>query len=158
MEKERQLREQLVKHLKGGEAFMPLEEFIEDIPFEKLGIRPNGLPYSFYEIFYHIVFTQKDILEFSVSGSYKTSTWPDDYWPSEQAPKGEEDWKKLKQDYFEDRRHLSDFILDVKNSLSEPVKNADHQTLLREIILVVEHTAYHTGQLMIILRLLGLKK
>ncbi len=151
-------KEQLVKHLKGGEAFMPLENFIDVIPFEKLGKRPHNLPYSFYELFYHIVFAQKDILEFSASEGYKTSKWPDDYWPNEPAPKTVEAWEKLKKDYFEDRESLKNFILDAENDLDHPVKNSEKHTLLREILLVIEHTAYHTGQMLIILRLLGLYK
>ncbi|MFD1095347.1 DinB family protein [Salegentibacter chungangensis] len=158
MEKEKKLREQLVKHLKGGEAFNPIDDFLEDMPFEKLGIRPDGLPYSFYEVFYHIVFAQKDILEFSIAGSYTTSTWPDDYWPKEQQPKNEEDWERLKKEYFDDRLELEEFLLDLNNGLLEPVKNAEHQSLFREVMLVVEHTAYHSGQLLIIQRLLGLRK
>ncbi|MBZ9630831.1 DinB family protein [Salegentibacter sp. LM13S] len=151
-------KEQLVKHLKGGEAFMPLEDFIDIISFEKLGERPHNLPYSFYELFYHIVYAQKDILEFSASQDYKRSKWPDDYWPNEQAPRTVEAWEKLKKDYFQDRERLKDFILDAENDLNQQVKNSENQTLLREILLVIEHTAYHTGQMIIILRLLGLYK
>lgn len=150
--------QQLVKHLKGGEAFLPLEDFINKIPFEKLGERPHNLPYSFYELFYHIVFAQKDILEFSISGDYKTSKWPDDYWPNERAPKTEETWEKLKKNYFEDRDIFENFILDAENGLSLPVRNSENHTLLREILLVIEHTAYHSGQMLVVLRLLGLYK
>lgn len=152
------LREQLVKHLNGGEAFIPMKEFIDEIPFEKLGIRPEGLPYSFYELFYHIAFAQKDILEFSISGTYETSSWPDDYWPKKQAPKNEEEWIKLKKDYFDDRKVFENFISDETNKLQDPVLNGKHESLFREVMLVVEHTAYHSGQLLVILRLLGLHK
>ncbi|SDG97569.1 DinB family protein [Psychroflexus sediminis] len=151
-------RKQLVKHLKGGQAFMPIEEVIDHISFEKLGERPNNLPYSFYELFYHIVWAQKDILKFSTSEDYKGSAWPEDYWPAKSSPESEKDWKKLKEDYFEDRRKLEDFILDPENDLNLPVKNSDEHSLLREILLVVEHTSYHTGQMLIILRLLRLYK
>ncbi len=158
MSEEKKLREQLVKHLNGGEAFTPLEEFIDEIPFEKLGERPQDLPYSFYELFYHIVFAQKDILEFSIAGSYETSTWPDDYWPKEQAPADEQSWENLKSEYFEDRRIFADFLLDENNGLLKPVKNGETQSLFRETMLIIEHTAYHSGELLVILRLLGLHK
>lgn len=156
MSEQTKMREQLVKHLNGGEAFTPLEEFIDEIPFEKLGERPEGLPYSFYELFYHIVFAQKDIVEFSISGSYETSTWPDDYWSKEQAPADEQAWSKLKDEYFEDRKLFADFLLDENNDLLKPVKNGKTQSLLRETMLIIEHTAYHSGELLVILRLLGL--
>ncbi len=151
-------KEQLVKHLKGGEAFASLESFIDKIPFEKLGERPYNLPYSFYELFYHIVFAQKDILEYSISGDYKTSNWPEDYWPNKSAPQNREAWEKLKKDYFDDRDILENFLMDPKNDLNISVRNSENHTLLRETLLVIEHTAYHTGQMLIILRLLGLYK
>ncbi|WP_339648205.1 DinB family protein [uncultured Salegentibacter sp.] len=151
-------KKQLIKHLERGEAFMALEDFIDKIPFEKLGEKPCNLPYSFYELFYHISYAQKDILEYTTSEAYKTSKWPDDYWPNESAPQSKEDWGKLKKDYFEDRERFKNFILDADIDLNLPVKNSDNHSLLREVMLVIEHTAYHTGQMLIILRLLGLYK
>ena len=64
MTENRQIKAQLIKHLEGGEAFMPLKELLNEIPFEKLGERPGNLPYSFFELFYHIWFAQKDILDY----------------------------------------------------------------------------------------------
>lgn len=148
-------RNQLVKHLEGGLAYAPIESFLDAIPFEKIGERPPGLPYSFYEIFFHITFAQKDILEYSTSGDYKTHNWPDDYWPVKPAPDSPEDWEDLKAEYFEDRRQFKNYILDLNNDLNKAVKNSEDHSLLREIFLVVEHTAYHTGQLLTIQRLLG---
>ncbi|HET8810638.1 MAG TPA: DinB family protein [Flavobacteriaceae bacterium] len=151
------MKEQLAKHLKGGEAFQPIDHFLKEIPFEKLGIRPNGLPYSFYELFYHIAFAQKDILDFIVSDEYKTPQWPDDYWPENQAPKNEKEWQQLISDYVVTRQELIDLVQNENNELSKPIKNGNGQTLHREILLVLEHNAYHTGQLAMILRLLNIQ-
>lgn len=151
-------KEQLAKHLKGGEAFASIENFIDKIPFGKLGERPHNLPYSFFELFYHIAFAQKDILEYVASQDYKASKWPDDYWPAETSPKSNEEWEKLKTEYFEDREKLESLLLNPKTDLNLPVKNSEDHSLFREILLVIEHTAYHTGQMLVILRLLGLYK
>lgn len=151
-----EIKKRLSEHLKGGEAFLPLEEMLKKIEFEKLGIRPENLPYSFYELFYHIRFAQKDILDYCKGGNYKSHNWPDDYWPEEQAPKSIEDWKKLKSAYFEERQILSEFLLSPDNDLLSPVKKGTDHTLLREVMLVIEHSAYHTGQLLILLRQLDL--
>lgn len=152
------MRNQLAKQLKGGEAFQSIDHFLDQIPFDKLGVRPNKLPYSFYELFYHIAFAQKDILEFVVADVYQTPRWPTDYWPKKQAPKDENQWENLVSDYRKSRQELIDFVQNEENDLSKPVKNGAEETLLREVLLVLEHTAYHTGQLVIILRLLGLQK
>lgn len=157
MSEERNIRERLVKHLDGGEAFMPVTQMLELISFEDINTRPSNLPYSFYELFFHVVFTQKDIVKFSCSDDYTKPKWPEYYWPREKVCKSKEDWKSLKAEYTADRERLQDFLLDGSNNLTEAVKNGkDAQTLLREALLVIEHTAYHTGQMMVVLRLLNL--
>jgi len=46
--------------------------------------------------------------------------------------------------------------MDPNNNLSKPVNSETKNILLREVLLVIEHNAYHTGQLLIVLRSLGL--
>lgn len=150
------LKEQLVRHLKGGEAFMPIEEMLKKIRFSELGKRPADLPYSFYELFSHIRFTQKDILEYCIQKDYSAHNWPDDYWPNEKAPEDEAAWESLKNSYFAEREELSKLILSPEKKLSDSVPSAEKHTLFREVLLVIEHTSYHSGQLLILLRHLGL--
>lgn len=155
---DKKLREQLVSHINGGMAFMPIEKFINKIPFEKLGIKPEGLPYSFYQQFYHITFAQKDILDFSKDSNYKAPEWPQDYWKQKSAPANEAEWEELKKSYFSERDAFCKMIKDPSIDLYEAFPHGSGQNLFREALLVVEHTAYHTGQLLIIARLLNVIK
>lgn len=148
-------KQQLVKHLNGGLASVSIAGFINEISFEKLGVRPHGLPYSFYEVFFHITFAQKDILEYCESQNYQKREWPMDYWPKFSKPSTNKEWEDLKNEFFKDKKSLENFILDANNQLSEPVRNSEKHSLLREILLVLEHNAYHTGQLVLLQRLLG---
>lgn len=151
------IKNQLIKHLDGGEAFMPVSEMLDKIPFDSINIRPAGLPYSFYQLFYHIVYTQKDIVKFVCSEDYIKPKWPDYYWPKDRNCKNSKIWENLKAEYFTDKERLKNFTLEDVQSLGKVVKNGkDDQTLIREILLVIEHTAYHTGQLLVVLRLLNL--
>jgi len=157
MSENKLVRKRLAKHLEGGEAFMSIKEMLHQIPFSDINIRPENLPYSLYELFYHITLTQKDILDFSTSPAYKEHKWPDNYWPKEKKCKSEEAWKTLQAEYFDSRNRLKTFLLNFENDLTKPVINGkDEQTLLREILLVIEHTAYPTGQMLVVLRLLNL--
>ncbi|WP_339698523.1 DinB family protein [uncultured Marixanthomonas sp.] len=151
---ENTIRTVLQNHLAGGKAFMPLTDMFSEITFEKVGERPYNLPYSFYELFYHITYAQKDILKFCISETYTTPNWPDDYWPKQQAPKSKTDWQQLQEDYLKDSKELEQ--LAENEALTKVVPTGEDQTLFREILLVIEHTAYHTGQLAVVLRLLGL--
>lgn len=157
MSENKLIRECISMHLDGGEAFMPVINMLKIISFEDINTRPSNLPYSFYELFFHIVFTQKDIVKFTCSDDYTEPKWPDFYWPKEKTCRSEEDWNNLKAEFLSDRERLKNFIKDDSNFLTQVVKNGKNdQTLLREALLVIEHTAYHTGQLMVILRLLNL--
>lgn len=156
MEGQREIKEQLVKHLNGGEAFMPVDDMLKEITFEKLGEKPANLPYSFFELFYHIWFAQKDILDYCKAEEYKAHNWPDDYWPETSKPDTEAAWKELQQAFFDNRNELIEFLLDPENDLLKPVRPGTEHSLLREVLLVIEHNAYHTGQLLVVLRNLGL--
>lgn len=136
---------------------MPIEKVIEKIDFDTINTRPFDLPYSFYEVFFHIVFAQKDIVKFTCSDDYTKPKWPDYYWSKDKICRSRDDWDNLKAEYFSDRARLKQFLLDETNPLDQAVKNGkDDQTLIRELLLVIEHSAYHTGQLVVILRLLNL--
>lgn len=150
---------ELASHI-NGMSFMPLPEILKKIDFDKLGVRPEELPYSFYEVFYHIYFAQKDIIKFIIDEQYENPDWPDKYWPKERKPKDEQTWEALKKEYAEDCARVKTLLCSKKYNLLEPVKNAtaSEQNLLREVLLILTHTAYHSGQLLLIVRLLNLKE
>ncbi|WP_333474261.1 DinB family protein [Zunongwangia sp. HGR-M22] len=106
-------------------------------------------------MFYHITYTQKDILDYLILDDYNTPKWPEGYWDQKQAPESEQEWQQLKEQFFNERQQLSKYIQDDSNDLDAPVKNSEKHSLLRELLLVIEHNAYHTGQLILLLRLLG---
>lgn len=156
MEETGEIRNQLTRHLKGGEAFMPIDGMLKEMNFEKLGERPNNLPYSFFEIFYHIWFAQRDILNYCTAEVYKDHKWPDSYWPQYPFPDTKAEWNELQKAFFDDRQRLCDFLLNPETNLMKPVRPGKKHSLFREILLVIEHNAYHSGQLIIVLRHLGL--
>lgn len=152
---DQKLREQLVKHLKGRNAFAPVEKVVEDVPFEKVGIVPDGLPYSFYQQVYHLWYAQKDIIDYCREDDYEAGNWPDDYWPENKAPKDEKEWKNLVQKFFDERDQFCEYLMDPSNDLFEPFSQNENHNLLREAELIIEHNAYHIGQLFIMKRLLS---
>ena len=151
-----QIKTRLCSHIKGGQAFITIDELLKEIPADKLGIRPNDLPYSLYELFYHIRFTQQDILEYCINKEYREHNWPEDYWSKDTAPENEEAWENLKQEYFRERELLIQHLQAPETNLLSPVKTNPDHTLLREVLLVIEHTAYHTGQMLVLTRQLGI--
>ena len=160
MENDQYLKETIANHFHMGQAFVPIDKIVNRMPFSKVGIRPANLPYSFFELFYHIQFAQKDILNYCLEEGYEAPSWPDDYWPSERSPLGVGEWEALKKDYIDTRKRLHELVLSSDTSLSSFVKGQkthcqeDVHTFFREMLLVLEHSAYHTGQMVLVTRLL----
>ena len=150
-----EIKAQLLRHLKGGEAFMSIDDLLDKMKYKRIGERPVGLPYSFYEVFYHMYYAQRDLLDFCTAETYKTPSWPKDYWSSEKTASSKEDWNTLKESFFKDRNSLISFIENPETDLLSIAKNGEKQLVLRELILAIEHNAYHLGQLVVIARLLG---
>lgn len=150
------IKAQLLRHLKGGEAFMPIDDLLDKVRYKRIGERPVGLPYSFYEVFYHMHYAQRDLLDFCTAEAYKTPCWPKDYWSSEKTATSKEAWNELKASFFDDRNALIAFIENPETDLLEVAKHGDKQLVLRELMLAIEHNAYHAGQLLVIARLLGI--
>lgn len=148
------IRKQLGQHIFGGNAFKKLEDILDEFPFHQLGKQVKGLPYTFWQQFEHMRITQRDILDFSTNENYRELEWPADYWTKDRAPKDQEEWQRSKSQFFQDREALVSLIQESNRSLSAPFDHGDGQTLFREGLLVLEHNAYHTGQLAILCRLI----
>lgn len=141
--------------LKKGNAHATFEDAVEDIPHELLGEIPKGLPYSIWQLVEHIRTTQWDILDFSRNPDYKGMRWPDDYWPKEKAPAHKDDFKRSVDQVLADRKAFIDLLHKTGQGIYTPFPHGDGQTLLREALLIIDHTSYHTGELIVIRRLLG---
>jgi hypothetical protein len=144
----------LINHLKGGTAFLPIEQILEDVSFHQAGLQFPQLPYTFYQLFEHMRKAQKDILDYCTDTHYAELKWPEDYWPENTAPADAQNWQIIKAKFFKERQELVQLLSESHNSIFEPLANGPKHHLFREVLLIIEHNAYHTGQLMVIKRLL----
>ncbi len=151
------LRDHLARVLDWEEAHVGFDKAIDGIPAAKRGARAPGFEHSPWQLLEHIRLAQDDILDFCLNPSYvHTMTWPDDYWPKDPAPVGDQAWADSVAAYIRGRERLRQLARDVPD-LSAPVPTGDRgQTYLRALLLVVDHTAYHVGQLVAVRRSLGL--
>jgi hypothetical protein len=141
--------------LQKGNAHASFEEAVKDIPQKHLGAIPDGLPYSLWQLIEHIRITQWDILEFSRNPQHESPAWPDGYWPKEKSPAHAGDLKKSIDQTLADRKTFISLLHNAGDDLHTPFKHGDGQTLLREALLIIDHTAYHTGEIIVLRRLLG---
>ena len=148
-------RRQLADALDWQEAHATFDAAVADFPPELRGRVPSGLPYSGWQLLEHIRRTQADILEFCVAAHYEEKQWPKDYWPEAAEPPSAKAWDESVAAVRRDRAALAALTNDSKIDLSSRVPNGDGQTYLREVLLVVDHTAYHVGELIVLRRLVG---
>lgn len=151
---EESLRKELRTLLEGGNAHPTFEETVRDFPSRLRGRRPKGLPYSGWELLEHLRLAQHDILEFIRDPNYESPDWPAGYWPASPTPPSEEAWEQSIEAFRADRRAILEWVTDPARDPGQPIPHGSGQTLLREALLVADHTAYHLGQLVAVRRLL----
>jgi len=152
------LREQLIKLLDWQDAHVNFDAAVENIPPSSQGVRPEGLPYSPWELLEHLRVTQNDILNFCQNPEYKAPEWPDEYWPKATSPLTQNDWQESIDAFRADRQSIQSLIADPALDLYAKIPHGDGQTYLREVFLVADHSAYHVGELIAVRRLLGVWK
>lgn len=149
------LRAPLAKALDWEDAHVGIEAAVGAFPADLRGVRPEGLPYSAWELLEHVRLAQRDILDFCRDPAYEQGTWPEDYWPEGPAPPGPDAWDRTLSAVREDREAVKRLVLDPALDLGAEVPHGSGQTYLREVLLVVDHGAYHVGQIVLVRRLLG---
>ena len=153
--KGRILREQLDAQLVGGQAYMPLDQAIREFPWSLAGQTVRPLRHTAWEILEHMRIAQWDILNFTLDPNHVTPPWPDEHWPRTPSPANEAAWNRSVETFFEELAAVRALAADPHTNLFEPIPHGTGQTVLREILLVADHNAYHLGQFLSIRRALG---
>ncbi|MGH7581814.1 MAG: DinB family protein [Gemmatimonadales bacterium] len=148
-------REMLARALAWHDAHADFDGAVKGIPARDRGTVPPGVPYSAWQLVEHLRIAQHDILEFCVADEYHERQWPDDYWPKTPGPPSDAAWERSLAAVRKDCDGLQKLALDASIDLDAKVPNGNGQTWLRELLLAIDHNAYHVGQLVLVRRLLG---
>ncbi len=152
------IKQQLIKFLKNSEAHAGFSAAVANFPSGKRGVKPPGGTHSAWELLEHLRITQRDILEFSRDPNYVSPEWPKGYWPTTEAPPSDADWDKSIQMFEHDAASMEQLISNPASDLLAPFPHGDGQTLFREALLLLDHNAYHVGELVMLRVLLGVWK
>jgi uncharacterized damage-inducible protein DinB len=155
MNNDNSLRNQLVQLLDSGHAHLQFDDAVKDFPAALRGKRPADGPHSAWELLEHLRIAQWDILEFTRNPQHVSPAFPDGYWPSSETPPSENAWDESTASYRADLKALAAITADESVDLHARLAHGDGQTVLREVLLAVDHNAYHLGQLVMVRRLLG---
>ncbi len=156
MNNDQLLRTWLLNLLMEENAHLDIETALKGIPLEKIGVVPANMPYSIWQLLEHIRISQWDIVEFSGNPDHISPAWPEGYWPDQKGPENEEEFNNALQSILRDREAMADLIRDPENDLLKPFPHGQGQNLLREVVLIIDHNAYHLGQIIVLRRMLGI--
>jgi len=147
---------ELIQHIQKGNAHVSFEASVARLPARLRARTPGSLPYNIWQLVEHIRITQWDIVEFCASAAHESPPWPAGYWP-EAVPEeiSDDAWEKSLAQIGEDRTRFIKLLQDPGRDLLEPFAYGDGQNLLREALLIIDHNAYHVGEIIVVRRLLG---
>ncbi len=134
---------------------MTFEEAVKNFPVERINSTfPNGT-YSPWHLLEHIRRVQRDILDFCVNPAYQEKEWPRDFWPAQDQEATEQDWHQTISSFEADANALQALVADTDVDLYARIPHGTGQTILRELLLVADHNAYHIGEFSIARQVMG---
>ncbi len=150
-----EVRKHLVSLLSSENAHVSILQAIAGIPFEKLGLRGPEFPYTLWQQIEHSRLAQKDIVDYTLNDNYEPMEWPDEYWPEQMTPANEQIYQSTLENFKKDLNRMIDHIKNPQNNLYENFPYGNSHNLLREALLLADHNAYHSGQIILMRKILG---
>ncbi|MGE5392825.1 MAG: DinB family protein [Candidatus Saccharibacteria bacterium] len=158
MENEDMVRSELAAYLGAAWAHASLIEAARVVTLKFINYRPENLPYTLWALLEHIRLTQRDMLDFILDPDYQERDWPGDYWPDPELKATSAMWKETLKYYREDAETLRAIVKDKGIGLTEAIAWGEGQTVLREVLQIIDHTGYHTGEFILMMQLAGVWK
>jgi len=145
---------ELIELINKGNAHVTFEKAVDRLPKSLRTSIPFDLPYSIWQLVEHIRITQKDIVDFCINNNYKELNWPADYWGDNPNEIDDDTWNNALEEIKAEREKFFELLKDESNDLFKPFEWGNGQTLFREAVLIADHNAYHTAEIVVIRRLL----
>ena len=153
-ENDKSLREHLLFLLRGGNAHISFDDFIADFPARLCHRRIEQVPYTPWQVLEHMRIAQWDILEFSRKSKHTSPDFPKGYWPKPEELGNPKLWKQTIEKFRGDLKQMEELVSDSSTALFAKIPHGEGQTILREVLLVADHNAYHLGALAVMSRIL----
>lgn len=148
-------RDLLLEQLLGENAHVSFKDAVNGLSVDVAGTEIDGLPHTIWDLIEHIRIAQDDIIEFSQNKEYEPMEWPADYWPQSHQPENSRELEKAIDAVQTGIQTMAEMTKNPANNLRIPFEYGSGQTLFREAMLIVDHNAYHIGQIVQIRRMLN---
>lgn len=149
------LRSSLVELLRGKSAHVSTDAALKQLDRKNRNARPPAPLHSVWEELEHMRIAQHDILRYTLDPTWTSPEFPVGYWPAAGAEATDDMWEFTKSSFFQDLEDVVSLVEDIDIDLLAEIPHGEGRTYIREILLVADHNAYHTGQLVAIRKALG---
>ncbi len=151
---EKNLRKDLAEFLNKALAHATVKDAINNLKPEHRNIQPHERIHSVWEEFEHMRIAQEDILRYTLDKNWISPKWPDEHWPDNNKL-DDKIWNNSVVNFFSDLDELINLTTDPKIDLTSEIPHGEGRTYLRELLLVIDHNAYHSGQIVMIRKFLN---
>jgi hypothetical protein len=145
---------ELTQLLTAGNAHATFDQALADLPTPLRNQAVPEVPYTIWHLVEHLRIAQWDIVEFCLDPAHKSPDWPKGYWPAKDSTVDEAGWQATLTQIKHDQQRFIDLLENPATDLFKPLPHGDGQNILREALLIGDHGAYHTGEIILIRRLL----
>lgn len=130
------------------EAHVGFEKAIDGVDLARINeVRGHSL----WQLLEHIRLAQADLLRYMTDRDYSHDlAWPDDYWSAGEG--SAEDWERSVEQFREDHKKV---VALIEGDLQRPTPSNDEHSILRDLLVLADHNAYHLGQIVLVRKLLG---
>ena len=153
-EKKADIIEELITLIRKGNAHVSMADAVAKLPAALRGKKVQNLPYSIWQLVEHLRITQWDIVEFCISADHESPEWPKEYWTDNKTEVDDKTWKASLKQIEEDQERFFKLLRDAGDDLLTPFEWGSGQSLFREAVLIADHNAYHTGEILVLRRLM----
>ncbi|RZK95022.1 MAG: DinB family protein [Hymenobacter sp.] len=145
---------ELTKLLTAGQAHATFEQAVADLPAPLRNQAVPDVPYTIWHLVEHVRIAQEDIVEFCLNPAHESPDWPAGYWPAKDSAVDEAGWQAALSQIKHDQARFIALLENPATDLFTPLAHGDGQTIFREALLIGDHAAYHTGEIILVRRLL----
>ena len=117
--------------------------------------RPNTSDYTAWRLLEHMRLAQWDILEFIRDAHHVSPPWPKGYWPPEGKTADAREWEQTITSFRQDLQAMQALVEDEHTDLEAPLPHAPGYTIVREVLVLADHNAYHLGEFALLKQIIG---
>ena len=141
------LKIDLIEFLNSHPAHVDAKKSFRDLLPDNRHKKVENFSHTIWEELEHLRLAQEDIKRYMLDPKWKSPQWPEGYWPEEKADLKNGEWEKSLNGFYSDLKEVQDFVTNTNEDLTAKIPHTKNHTYLREILLIIDHNAYHLGKI-----------